>query len=326
MKFIHKISKITSYIIQICLLIFVLASNSLWGEVFALEGRSVKNADEFVEFLKRNTGEHPEGASLFSGTLATEMLGYGVFLHNNRKAGQVHVAKKHHGNSTAIHAPKSGGHILNRSFTEHTERQLIIQLIVKELNISTPIIERGRIKPRKPKIKHGRADITQEWKKNDKLLERLEGEFHIYTPAAPCSPRSPENNNFSCIDYYRELQQMLPNCKFHIYFKTADLDNNIPNDAQKTMDLIEGIKAMLKKSNRLGNYFQIKNGILQYNSTPNLASPQWKNIPQIIQQYINELRTIFNLAQRMVNDPRIKNRESILINLHNLTRTTYHTI
>lgn len=117
---------------------------------------------------------------------------------------------------------------------------------------------------------------------------------------------------------------MLPNCKFHIYFKTADLDNNIPNDEQKTMDLIEGIKAMLKKSRRLGNYFQIRTNTLQYNSTPNLVSPTWQDIPQRIPQPLK--RIIFNLAQRMVNNPSIKNRESILINLHHLTRATYHAI
>lgn len=80
----------------------------------------------------------------------------------------------------------------------------------------------------------------------DKIIEihtpTKDGQIYIYTPAPPCSVKNQDNDNVSCIEYYREIAKKYSYLKFFVYFSGAF--NPSSKDVDKVMNF-EKIKNLI---------------------------------------------------------------------------------
>lgn len=156
-----------------------------------------------------------------------QMLGYAVFFpEGSNEPQQVYVAKKRkyrQGQALADNNPKTGGHVLNYSSNMHTERQLAIVALeeaIETLQVTGADYNDGAIGPLLPGAK-----VPLQLSAAQALSTDITGTLCIYTADSPCQTKLNDNNNFSCIEYYRALSQKFPNVALEVYAPKLDLNS-----------------------------------------------------------------------------------------------------
>lgn len=283
MKFIHKISKITSYIIQICLLIFVLSSNSLWGEVHRT-GEEVNSGEKFLRCIEKyiymdNEKIKPtEDVEKLFNENAWQMFGCAVFIPSGH-SGTLHIAKKHAKKDVTndieslttisqnylagIYDNEKVEKLIDEILIRYTAKKHNDHDIEQDIESFKKILEETQntegkqdiivginiLKERlKSRAYHTERQLVNHLIKNEQGSDPrkvLNGEFHIYASDAPCVDAVDDNNNFSCIKYYQTLREQHPRCKFHVYFPTIKLNGTFfVNNTNK--EYLEKLKNLIR--------------------------------------------------------------------------------
>ncbi|MDR0677315.1 MAG: hypothetical protein LBF57_01395 [Holosporaceae bacterium] len=290
------------------------------GDVFQLQNPAVDgggpvpitaaNAAAFNAFITANQNALPVGAvDPFVGGPAVMMLGYAVFFPAaGAGAQQIYVVKKRPGNSPALHDPTVGGNPLSFSDWEHSERQLAIQLTQVARGAGAAAI------PAAAAAQLLAAVVPAVPAAMPPAIAHGVGEFHIYTQQSPCTSRGPNNNGFSCVEYYAALQGMFPlGTVFHIYFNNVNIDPNYiagnPAGAAALINVVTNLMNRPLPPVALTNRFQINvmTGALEYNQqNVNAPNVNWANAAANPMQFTNRV----NIA---LADPALPNADKIAI-------------
>lgn len=210
----------------------------------------------------------PPANALFVPAIAWQMLGYAAFFPAGGGAAQLYAAQKRQfvvGANIANNNPLVGGNLFNYSTNMHTERQLTIAVLEQQIAPIPIAIAAGAViqgAMNVPAIAPAPVGI-----------QALIGSLHVYVPQNPCQNATAENGNFSCINYYNNLANFVPNVHFDIYFIGVNMRLN-RDFVRQTPGAVDALCNFIQ-ANPVG-HFQIAGGWLQYNN----ARAGWINLVQ----------------------------------------------